>query len=81
MVIPKATAVFDVDDSRLSGALARINGRMLRRAGGAYKVTACNPNEGAAAIMWWSLVWIPPQCGGRGGGEMSGQACETTTAE
>ena len=27
--MPKATAVFDADDSRLSGALARINGRML----------------------------------------------------
>ena len=27
--MPKATAVFDADDSRLSGALARINGKML----------------------------------------------------
>ena len=27
--MPKATAVFAADDSRLSGALARINGRML----------------------------------------------------
>ena len=27
--MPKATAVFDADDSRLSGAHARINGRML----------------------------------------------------
>ena len=27
--MPKATAVFDADDSRLSGALARINGRTL----------------------------------------------------
>ena len=27
--MPKATAVFDADDSRLSGAFARINGRML----------------------------------------------------
>ena len=27
--MPKATAVFDVDDSRLSSALARINGKML----------------------------------------------------
>ena len=27
--MPKATAVFDADDSRLSGALARINGQML----------------------------------------------------
>ena len=27
--MPKATAVFDADDSRLSGVLARINGRML----------------------------------------------------
>ena len=27
--MPKATAVFDADDSRLSGALARINGEML----------------------------------------------------
>ena len=27
--MPKATAVFDADDSRLSSALARINGRML----------------------------------------------------
>ena len=27
--MPQATAVFDADDSRLSGALARINGRML----------------------------------------------------
>ena len=27
--MPKATAVFDSDDSRLSGALARINGKML----------------------------------------------------
>ncbi len=27
--MPKATAVFDADDSRLSGALARINGMML----------------------------------------------------
>ena len=29
--MPKATAVFDADDSRLSGARARINGRMRRR--------------------------------------------------
>ena len=29
--MPKATAVFDADDSRLSGALARINGRMRMR--------------------------------------------------
>ena len=29
--MPKATAVFDADDSRLSGALARINGKMLAR--------------------------------------------------
>jgi hypothetical protein len=27
--LPKATAVFDADDSRLSGASARINGKML----------------------------------------------------
>ena len=27
--MPKAAAVFDADDSRLSSALARINGRML----------------------------------------------------
>ena len=27
--MPKATAVFDADDNRLSGALARINGKML----------------------------------------------------
>ena len=27
--MPKATAVFDADDSRLSSALARLNGRML----------------------------------------------------
>lgn len=27
--MPKATAVFDADDSRLSGALAHINGKML----------------------------------------------------
>ena len=27
--MPKATAVFDADDSRLSSALARINGKML----------------------------------------------------
>ena len=27
--VPKATAVFDADDSRLSSALARINGKML----------------------------------------------------
>ena len=27
--MPKATAVFDADDSRLSSAVARINGRML----------------------------------------------------
>jgi hypothetical protein len=27
--MPKVTAVFDADDSRLSGALARINGKML----------------------------------------------------
>ena len=27
--MPKATAVFDADDSRLSGALARISGKML----------------------------------------------------
>ena len=29
--MPKATAVFDADNSRLSNALARINGRMRRR--------------------------------------------------
>ncbi len=29
MGVPKATVVFDADDSRLSGALARINGKML----------------------------------------------------
>ncbi len=27
--MPKATAVFDADDSRLTSALARINGKML----------------------------------------------------
>jgi hypothetical protein len=27
--MPKAAAVFDADDSRLSSALARINGKML----------------------------------------------------
>jgi hypothetical protein len=27
--MPKATAVFDADDSRLSSALARTNGKML----------------------------------------------------
>ena len=27
--MPKATAIFDADDSRLSGALARISGKML----------------------------------------------------
>ena len=29
VTLPKATAVFDADDSRVSGALARINGKML----------------------------------------------------
>ncbi len=29
VVMPKATAVFDADDSRLGAVLPRINGRML----------------------------------------------------
>jgi len=56
--MPKATAVFDVDDSRLSSALERIHDTMLRHAVGAYSVTACSPNAGAAAVMWRSLVWM-----------------------
>ena len=38
--MPKATAVFDADDSRLSGALARINGRMLALQSPIAKVAA-----------------------------------------
>ena len=38
--MPKATAVFDADDSRLSGALARINGKMLALQSRIAKVAA-----------------------------------------
>ena len=48
--MPKATAVFDADDSRLSGALARINGKMLALQSRIAKF--------AAAIMWRLLVWL-----------------------
>ena len=38
--MPKATAVFDADDTRLSGALARINGKMLALQSGIAKFAA-----------------------------------------
>lgn len=46
VVTSKATAVFDTDDSCISGAFARISSRMLRRASDAYKVTRLQSKRG-----------------------------------
>ena len=69
--MPKATAVFDADDSRLSSALARINGKMLalqsriandrlRATGGRAKLRATAkyqpPEDQSLALMYGTLL-------------------------